>query len=508
MIQAIAITLQQRHSVASHWCGQGIGHLLLAMLFIICRPFIEPAHAEPGQLEVGAKLAPSLEKHNEDRGSAVSAYKQGLSFGADLRYGLFDFLSLQAELLYATRGTDIQVGGVSQAGYYFSYLQLPLLVRSEWRIPSLTRDGDRPPLLGYVIAGPVGSLVLGAERETEARRQELGGSERNRFDFSVVAGLGVLWNIRPQWGASLEVRYDWGFIDSLEDTTAGLETKNRAILLTLGVSYTFNDRDGDRMYGSRDRCPREAEDRNGYKDSDGCADAEDDDDQDKVASSADQCHGPKEDLDGFKDEDGCPDPDNDGDGLVDSIDMCPNEAFLYNRAALDDTRGCPPKLRYVRVDEDSHRIVADPPLLFAKGIYDINPGMHPILNEVAELLTQYYPNMRVRIEGHADGFNKPKEGEPDPAEANQKQSEKRACSVFYYLTGTKEGKKKNPKCDFETGTKENPKIDINRLDVIGRGATQTISEQGTAAGAATHRRVEFVIIENPLPPIPEPPKKP
>ena len=49
--------------------------------------------------------------------------------------------------------------------------------------------------------------------------------------------------------------------------------------------------------------------------------------------------GQAEDFDGYEDTDGCPEADNDNDGIVDSKDKCPNQAEDYNGAADDD--GCP-----------------------------------------------------------------------------------------------------------------------------------------------------------------------
>lgn len=481
MTQRIVIPSQLRRAGASHRCGHGIFHLLPAMFFIICQPLIEQAHAEPGQMELGAKLAPSLEKHNGDRGVAEHAYKQGLSLGAEFRYGVLDFLSLQAELLYATRGTDIEVDGVFQGGFSFTYLQAPLLVRGEWRIPALAKDGGRPPLLGYVFAGPAVGYLLGAERTGDGGQQELPRSDLNELDVSVLGGLGVLWNITPQWGASFEVRYDMGFIDSFKNAADGLETKNRAILLTLGVSYTLNDSDGDRMYGGRDMCPLEAEDRNGHKDSDGCADAGDDDDQDGVAFSDDECPEEAEDKDGFEDTDGCRELDNDGDGLADAEDRCPDKAFPYNRADLHDKRGCPPDLRYVRVEGD--RIVVDPPLQFRQYSSELGSAIPPLLNEVKELMTTYYPNMRVSIQGHSDGDARTQE--KDPKGANDRESSKRAEAVEKYL--------------IEQG------IAPGRLESEGFGTSKPISHEGTDESRARNRRVELIIIENPLPPAPKTP---
>jgi hypothetical protein len=53
-----------------------------------------------------------------------------------------------------------------------------------------------------------------------------------------------------------------------------------------------------------------------YRDADG----------DFVDDDRDLCWDEPEDFDGFTDTDGCPDPDNDGDGVPDLVDTCPEIA--------------------------------------------------------------------------------------------------------------------------------------------------------------------------------------
>jgi OmpA-OmpF porin, OOP family len=62
-------------------------------------------------------------------------------------------------------------------------------------------------------------------------------------------------------------------------------------------------------------------------------------DADGIPDDDDQCVNDAEDMDGFQDSDGCPDPDNDGDGFLDAQDKCPNEAETKNGFKDDD--GCP-----------------------------------------------------------------------------------------------------------------------------------------------------------------------
>ena len=106
-----------------------------------------------------------------------------------------------------------------------------------------------------------------------------------------------------------------------------------------GMSWVLplRDRDGDGIPDNRDLCPSEPEDRDGYRDDDGCPDP--DNDGDTIPDVRDKCPNEPEDLDGFQDDDGCPDPDNDKDGIDDLHDKCPNDAEDGKGAQPHD--GCP-----------------------------------------------------------------------------------------------------------------------------------------------------------------------
>ncbi len=98
-----------------------------------------------------------------------------------------------------------------------------------------------------------------------------------------------------------------------------------------------HDADNDGLDDKLDKCPNQAEDKDGFEDQDGCPDP--DNDGDGLADLQDKCPNAPEDKDGVQDEDGCPDPDNDGDGLRDVKDKCPDQA--EDRDGFDDDDGCP-----------------------------------------------------------------------------------------------------------------------------------------------------------------------
>jgi outer membrane protein OmpA-like peptidoglycan-associated protein len=76
-----------------------------------------------------------------------------------------------------------------------------------------------------------------------------------------------------------------------------------------------------------------------YRLSVGKCDVPGDRDHDGILDSVDKCPDDPEDKDGFQDADGCPDPDNDQDGIPDTADKCPNEA--EDRDRFEDEDGCP-----------------------------------------------------------------------------------------------------------------------------------------------------------------------
>ncbi len=117
----------------------------------------------------------------------------------------------------------------------------------------------------------------------------------------------------------------------------GLGTPEGRVLLAANYSFEHRDRDNDGIDDSKDQCPTEAEDRDGYEDADGCPDP--DNDLDTIPDASDKCPNQAEDMDGFEDTDGCPDLDNDKDGIPDTADRCPNEPETKN--GFDDTDGCP-----------------------------------------------------------------------------------------------------------------------------------------------------------------------
>jgi outer membrane protein OmpA-like peptidoglycan-associated protein len=255
------------------------------------------------------------------------------------------------------------------------------------------------------------------------------------------------------------------------------------------ITVKRKDTDGDGLFDDEDECPKQAEDKDGFQDDDGCPD--EDNDNDGLADRLDDCRDDPEDKDGFEDDDGCPDADNDKDGLADKIDQCPNDP--EDADAFEDDDGCPdcdndkdgvpecPKVvdlcpaqpaetpdgcpqRYKLVVVRESHIELKQTVYFDTGKATIRAVSYALLNEVGEALEDH-ATLHVRIEGHTDS-----RGQND---YNLRLSQARAESVRDYLVARG--------------------IDHARMEPKGYGEEVPLADNRTKAGRDQNRRVEFVI---------------
>jgi outer membrane protein OmpA-like peptidoglycan-associated protein len=300
---------------------------------------------------------------------------------------------------------------------------------------------------------------------------------------------------------------------------------------TLGFMYepAVGDRDGDGIPDDDDGCPDDAEDKDGFEDSDGCPDLDNDGDGildvddacplvkedydgdrdedgcpegregdrdgDGIPDDVDKCPDEPEDFDGFQDEDGCPDPDNDGDGIPDEKDLCPNDAEDFD--GFQDEDGCPdpdndsdrildvddacpndPETYNGHEDEDGCPdkglvIVEDTQITILEKIYFetdsaiIQERSFPLLDAVAATLNGNPQITLVEIQGHAD--------ERGSDQYNINLTRARAASVMNAL--------------IERG------VLSSRLRSAGYGERCPVDPKHNAAAWERNRRVEFKIIE-------------
>lgn len=214
------------------------------------------------------------------------------------------------------------------------------------------------------------------------------------------------------------------------------------------------DNDGDGIPDTLDKCPDQAEDKDGFQDEDGCPDL--DNDGDGILDVNDKCPNEAETVNGFEDEDGCPEKDTDGDGVFDSVDLCPTEKETVN--GVDDEDGCPDLLR---VEEAQIRTLE--PIYFDTGSDRIQDRSLPLLRELAEVIANRPDLGTISIEGHTD--------DAGSEHYNQVLSQKRAAAIKRFLSANG--------------------VPDTRLIAVGYGEMRPIASNETPEGREQNRRVEF-----------------
>ncbi|MBK7537136.1 MAG: thrombospondin type 3 repeat-containing protein [Myxococcales bacterium] len=251
-------------------------------------------------------------------------------------------LALRAQLTLPTGSTDNYRGedGLSlspsamlssRRGAMRWAVDLGYLMRRQTQVADLRVDDEVRLQLGgaYRVARPA---EVGATLSVATAANDLfATAARNHSELSAGPSfeVGSQWVVFAAAGLGLQNGYgtpDWRALAGLRIGRLGAESVSDE-----------SDGDRDRLFGAADQCPGDAEDYDGFQDTDGCPDV--DNDGDGVADVADRAPMEPEDKDGFQDDDGAPDPDNDGDGLADAGDQCPGERETQN--GYQDGDGCP-----------------------------------------------------------------------------------------------------------------------------------------------------------------------
>ncbi len=267
-------------------------------------------------------------------------------------------------------------------------------------------------------------------------------SLKSPFEFLV----GARARVSTRWSTELAVG---------RGVTIGTGYGREAFRVIAGLRYSLDpqddDRDGDGIPDGQDLCPAQPEDKDGFKDSDGCP--EPDNDEDGLLDGEDTC--PNEP--GVRWMDGC--PDRDGDDIPDPLDKCPDTP---GDAEFDGCTDAGPPM--VVLEADRIRIRGN--VRFEVGEARIQKVSYPILDEVYSVLRKHPEVGPVLIEGHTDNRGS--------RAVNLDLSDRRAKAVLDYLV--KKG------------------IDAKRLRSKGFGFDRPVDTNNTALGRAKNRRVEFRLL--------------
>ena len=454
------------------------------------------------RLTVGGFLGVHVFSTNNELGVAdvpdADSVGNSIAFGPRVSYAVLDNLSLEGEIAIIPSSwrdsgdSELVLGWRAHAQLYFL--------------------GEEAKLRPFALAG------FGFQQTTQGDKYQVDE------DFTWHAGVGVEYAVDPRWG----VRGDGRLLLPPSSGGDGVTTDFEVLV---GAYYRFGqeapasvpaegDRDGDGIADSADKCPDQAEDKDGYADNDGCPDADNDEDGipdasdqcpdeaetkngykdddgcpdtvadtdgDGIPDDRDECPKEAEDKDGFEDEDGCPDPDNDGDGVTDAADQCPLEAGPVENHGCPDTdrdgdtvvdrldncpdeagdpanQGC--KKKQLVVLHSTNLQILDK-VFFARNRSAIKSRSHALLDNIAQVMNNHPEIKKVSVEGYTDSRG--------TLEYNLELSQHRADAVVGYLVGHG--------------------VDASRLQAVGKGEADPVADNKTAKGRAANRRVEFKIVD-------------
>jgi hypothetical protein len=237
---------------------------LLLATAVVCVTLSAHAQVRPSSIEV-VGYAGYLE--------ADSVIDEGLSFGGRVQFNLHRLFGVEATYGVVNTTQFAQAAAGTEA------------------VPDLT--------LGLFAVD--GVLHLSYGRFVPFLMGGAGFIDSGSTDYGTNLGLGAKYYISELVGFRVEAR-NWLSSDApATDLFSHFEVTAGLVIQLGGV----HDLDGDGVPDRSDLCPSDAEDRDDYKDADGCPDI--DNDGDLIPDIIDKCPLEAEDRDGDRDADGCPD---------------------------------------------------------------------------------------------------------------------------------------------------------------------------------------------------------
>jgi outer membrane protein OmpA-like peptidoglycan-associated protein len=414
-------------------------------------------------------------KYGTVRPGANNGDDAGFTFGAIYPYYTTMWQGMGGARYYFAPDSPLKTFGSLHLGFI------------DWKVRDESNTSGSPGLF------PSGPVLDGFTNSWDPKKLE-------GMNLTTTLGLGLEYFLGEAVSLELAARYTFIIDNTIDNigtgsipgaTPAEVDANQAMFDAFLGLTFHFGgnkDSDGDGFLNKFDRCPKQAEDIDGYLDEDGCPDP--DNDGDGILDVDDACPDDAEDLDGFQDDDGCPDPDNDGDGVIDAQDQCPEE--MEDIDGFQDDDGCPDPDNDgdgvldaddmcegtpsgVEVDATGCPVIAEiksglvlQGVTFTTGKAELTYESLQILDEVAASL-HAWPEVKVEIQGHTDSTG--------GAELNRALSMLRAESVREYLIGKG--------------------IDPTRMTAVGLGEDLPIGNNATAEGRAMNRRVELIRTDMP-----------
>jgi OmpA-OmpF porin, OOP family len=449
-------------------------------------------------------------EYHGDYDKQFYSFTQGYAVGASLSRYLSPSFDLMGHFFYDRSHSweDGSTGMPTWMHFEADMYNLNLLLKYKFNNGYILKETAK--LSPFLLAGLGGNLsITNGEGENGMMVDE------TAIRPNIYGGVGLNFQIVPSLALSVQTAIINPFTDKIDGVAGDVApnyTKMNDLFMENSVGLYITpgkakkkDSDGDGVPDKTDKCPDTpagvAVDANGCpldSDKDGVPDYLDkcpgtplgekvdangcplDSDKDGVLDSMDDCP----DVPGLPELKGCPDAD--GDGVPDKTDRCPNTPKGYkvdefgcpldadrdgipdseddcpNQPGVSELKGCPFTVDYILNKYD----ISMGPIYFDFDSFKLKSEGIKSLDKIAAALSAH-PDFGVQFDGYCDFTG--------TEEYNLKLSEKRANSAKNYIM--------------------NKGVNDSRIRLLYYGEAKPASNNGTAAGRALNRRVEYNLFE-------------
>jgi len=164
-------------------------------------------------------------------------YKFGYYGGVTFNYALNKIFGMGCDLIYVLKGYNLDIDGNQSANLH--YIEMPLLAN----ITFLSNQNVE----SNIFLGPYFAYLLDASSEYDYNENYFAYSDYEDFDFGIAGGVAFLFPLKSN-KLGIELRYDWGIINSINTTSYNFgifggtyssnSLKNSSFML--GVKFLFN----------------------------------------------------------------------------------------------------------------------------------------------------------------------------------------------------------------------------------------------------------------------------
>jgi hypothetical protein len=171
-----------------------------------------------GFSDLGAKLGYNSSKFTgaDIPGKGISS-QPGVILGGYATYEFNNTFSLQQEVLFTFKGSEVNTIGDLWLSNIFVYVEMPLMARATFLADSRLRPS--------VYAGPAVAALVAAFNDTGLLE------DIRSFDLGFVIGGGV-----DIWELSLDLRLTQGLLN-FDQSASGIDLKHQTISLMMGYAF-------------------------------------------------------------------------------------------------------------------------------------------------------------------------------------------------------------------------------------------------------------------------------